>query len=129
MKTPEQRQNDMIEAAKKYAKQYEGLMYTIGSIAGIAGIQKAFERGVQFGLHQALDITVEREKAERDAEQQWISVKEQLPRPGQEVLIVDDQIMRVQAVSSYGKWHPYVNGSSCKPTHWMPLSEPPKAEK
>jgi hypothetical protein len=60
------------------------------------------------------------------AKPQWISVEERLPRPGQEVLIVDDQIMRVQAVSSYGKWHPYVNGSSCKPTHWMPLPELPK---
>lgn len=63
------------------------------------------------------------------AKPQWISVEERLPRPGQEILIVDDQIMRVQAVSSYGKWHPYVNGSSCKPTHWMPLPEPPKDAK
>lgn len=62
------------------------------------------------------------------AKPQWISVEERMPRPGQEVLIVDDQIMRVQAVSSYGKWHPYVNGSSCKPTHWMPLPEAPKGE-
>lgn len=60
------------------------------------------------------------------AQPRWIRVEERLPRPGQEVLIVDDQIMRVQAVSSYGKWHPYVNGSSCKPTHWMPLPELPE---
>lgn len=142
MKTPEQRQNDMIEAAKKYAKQYEGLMYTIGSIAGIAGIQKAFERGVQFGLHQALDITVEREKAERDAEQQWISVKEQLPEEGEEVLIFGQYLNDIPKVLGVRcrykgdqKWKYTWEGqdewvySQDDVSHWMPLPEPPKDAK
>jgi hypothetical protein len=68
MKTPEkiaeERNNEKIKVAKKYAKQYEGLMYTIGSIAGVSGIQMAFERGVEFGLYQALEITHERERAQ-----------------------------------------------------------------
>lgn len=127
MKTHEQRQNDMIEAAKKYAKQYEGLMYTIGSIAGIAGIQKAFERGVQFGLHQALDITVEREKAERDAEQQWISVKERLPEF--DVLCAwwsssdwcENGIASRDVGDQLDWWNAY--------DYWMPLPEPPKDAK
>lgn len=73
MKTPEEiaeeRNNEMKKAAQKYAKQYEGLMYTIGSIAGISGIRLAFERGVEFGLYQALEITHEREKAEYEAKE------------------------------------------------------------
>lgn len=71
-KTPEEiaeeRNAEMKKAAKKYAKQYEGLLYTIGSIAGMSGIQLAFERGVQFGLHQALEITHERERAQYEKE-------------------------------------------------------------
>lgn len=67
-KTPEEiakeRNNEKIKAAKKYAKQYEGLMYTIGSIAGLSGIQLAFERGVEFGLYQALEIAELRERGE-----------------------------------------------------------------
>ena len=67
-KTPEEmaeeRNNEKIKAAKKYANQYEGLMYTIGSIAGLSGIQLAFERGVEFGLYQALEITQLRERVE-----------------------------------------------------------------
>lgn len=59
---------------------------------------------------------------------EWISVKDQLPRPGQEVLAFDDGILRVQAISSNGTWHPYLNGRNCNPTHWMPLPEPPKEQ-
>jgi len=60
------------------------------------------------------------------AKPKWISVKEQLPRPGQEVLAFDDGILRVQSISSNGTWHPYLNGRKCNPTHWMPLPEAPK---
>ena len=60
---------------------------------------------------------------------QWISVKDRLPRPGQEVLAFDNGIMRVQAISDHGTWHPYVNGAKCNPSHWMELPEAPKEEK
>lgn len=66
-KIAEERSDEMIKAAKKYANQYEGLMYTIGSIAGVGAIRLAFERGVEFGLYQALDITHERERAQYEA--------------------------------------------------------------
>ena len=56
----------------------------------------------------------------------WISVKERLPRPGQEVLAFDNEIVRVKAISTQNKWHPYINGSNCDPSHWMPLPKPPE---
>ncbi len=60
------------------------------------------------------------------AKPQWISVKERLPRPGQEVLAFDNGIMRVVAISTYNKWHPYINGANCVPSHWMKLPKPPE---
>ena len=60
------------------------------------------------------------------AAQQWISVKDRLPRPGQEVLVFDNGIMRVQAISDHGTWHPYVNGARCNPSHWIELPAPPE---
>lgn len=130
MKTPEQRENDMLEAAKNYAQQYEGLMYTIGSIAGVSGIRMAFERGVHFGLHQALDMTVEREKAERNAEQHWISVKERLPEDGQDVLAcVNGQVLisYVHGMKGFSsEWGLAENGETIWPSHWMPLPSAPK---
>lgn len=144
MKTPEQiaeeRNDEKIKAAKKYAKQYEGLMYTIGSIAGVSGIQMAFERGVAFGLHQALEITVEREKAERAAEQHWISIKDRLPEENQEVLISYGQKPFFLIAFLYHPNHPKkdvkmfcgknnTNYSLDYVTHWQPLPEPPKEER
>lgn len=158
-KTPEQiaeeRNDEKIKAAKKYAKQYEGLMYTIGSIAGVSGIQKAFERGVAFGLHQALEITVEREKAERAAEQHWISVKERLPNLEKTSRSLRRESSCILLVS-YGNvyvahlcedWtdrsHFIFEACTCncrafdmdidewkldQVTHWMPLPAPPKGE-
>jgi len=147
MKTPEQRENDMLKAAKNYAQQYEGLMYTIGSIAGVSGIRMAFERGVHFGLHQALDITVEREKAERNAEQHWISVEDRLPEYDQLALLWQSELQaqfvgrRVDsglafplyywecASDFFEAWkeiyYPKLMHQGAV-SHWMPLPEPPK---
>ena len=150
MKTPEEiakeRNDEKIKAAKKYAKQYEGLMYTIGSIAGVSGIQMAFERGVAFGLHQALEITVERESAERAAEQHWISVKDRLPEEGVWVLgyylIYENNIYDVGVVKRFvhtwaeaniwltnHKNGPLTYEEVDSITYWQPLPAPPKEEK
>lgn len=140
----EERNDEKIKAAKKYAKQYEGLMYTIGSIAGVSGIQRAFERGVAFGLHQALEITVEREKAERAAEQHWISVKERLPEIDQDVLVIKDglyglacrKIVERQKLPppqfnniEIWEWDYGFEAREGQVTHWQKLPEPPKEEK
>jgi len=139
MKTPEQiaeeRNDEKIKAAKKYAKQYEGLMYTIGSIAGVSGIQMAFERGVAFGLHQALEITVERESAERAAEQHWISVKERLPPDGAKVLLIVFGDIHYgwidQSPSDPTEYclyfsNTYIDKGHHALTHWMPIPSKPK---
>lgn len=60
---------------------------------------------------------------------EWISVKERLPKPGQEVLLwatgaplqktYSRYDMGVYNPDIYQPWWDYV-------THWMPLPEPPK---
>lgn len=116
MKTPEEMAREYADDWHKDCDYPEPLLSTA---------RKATQTIFLAGYEAAKDQLADADKVMPE----WISVEERLPRPGQEVLIVDDQIMRVQAVSSYGKWHPYVNGSSCKPTHWMPLPEPPKDAK
>lgn len=66
--------------------------------------------------------------------QEWISVKDRLPEPQQEVLVsvLNDvlfrDIARVGSLDSRGIWrvdtpHEYFHRNI---THWMPLPEPPK---
>lgn len=44
------------DAAKEYANQYKGLLFSIGGVGGLSAIEMGFMRGLQFGLDQALYI-------------------------------------------------------------------------
>ena len=62
----------------------------------------------------------------------WISVKDRLPDEGIDVLMWFEQNMTV-GFRLECDWCAYADGgyyTSCdsKPTHWMPLPEPPKEE-
>ena len=72
---------------------------------------------------------------------EWISVKDRLPEIDHEVLIIytigkDDNEFNVYETARVDNVTEYSNGkvadwrrdgySSVKPTHWMPLPEPPK---
>ena len=63
---------------------------------------------------------------------EWISVKERLPKPGEEVLVFIGPSMEVKhyvpddGVHAWG-WYP--NGVPIRnSTHWMPLPKSPKSQ-
>lgn len=58
---------------------------------------------------------------------EWISVKDRLPEADKTVLVYEDDDMCFAYYSKmYKCWVSY--GIACEPTHWMPLSEPPKED-
>ena len=57
----------------------------------------------------------------------WISVKERLPEPGDEVLVTDKYGNTTVAEFAHRKfWPDSLNINPASITHWMPLPEPPK---
>lgn len=64
-----------------------------------------------------------------EAAQQWISVKDRLPEPGQEVLILErfeDEPRHIISFSFYDPEVYYLVWNNV--THWMPIPELPKTE-
>ena len=63
--------------------------------------------------------------------QEWISVKDRLPEPGERVLVCIGAVFEA-FIDSAGKWQRYysapLNEVLGEPTHWMPLPQPPKGE-
>lgn len=61
----------------------------------------------------------------------WISVKEQLPKPGERVLVCVGAVFEA-FIDDRGKWQRYysapLNDVLGEPTHWMHLPQPPKGE-
>lgn len=61
----------------------------------------------------------------------WISVKEKLPEPGKEVLVLAGDVeyplydIAYRGPGRNHKWMVY-GGTEAKITHWMPLPEPPE---
>lgn len=63
---------------------------------------------------------------------EWISVKERMPRNYTEVMVFDaiGMEMFLGAIGSSGEWEiPGYRTDAYNFTHWMPLPEPPKGEK
>lgn len=58
---------------------------------------------------------------------QWVSVKERLPEIGDHVLVSNGGFVCESFLDKEGEWQ---RGGArlffMKPTHWMPLPEPPK---
>ena len=62
--------------------------------------------------------------------QEWISVKDRLPKPNVPVLVTRDYgwgcVVDRDVLSKNGEWC-YLE-RNCEVTHWMPMPEPPKGE-
>ena len=63
--------------------------------------------------------------------QEWISVKDRLPQPGERVLVCIGAVFEA-FIDDAGKWQRYysapLNEVLGEPTYWMPLPQPPKGE-
>ena len=65
--------------------------------------------------------------------QEWISVDERLPEPGEHVLVTDGGFVGELYINKRGQWQRY-NVNNCSLLMaldilwWMPLPEPPKVE-
>lgn len=63
--------------------------------------------------------------------QEWISVKDRLPKTGERVLVCIGAVFEA-FIDDDGKWQRYysapLNEVLGEPTHWMPLPQPPKGE-
>ena len=66
------------------------------------------------------------ESGKNDATQNWISVKERLPEPGERVLYCYRGFVGEGYVSRSGDWERAGIWTFYCPSHWMPLPEPPK---
>lgn len=65
--------------------------------------------------------------------QRWIPVTERLPEVGKIVLVYGSRggiyTARLERDGRYADWHKLNSKTHyCKPTHWMPLPEPPKGD-
>ena len=61
--------------------------------------------------------------------QQWIPVRDMLPRFMQIVLVTDGKYVYKAALNTKNKWiGDYINSMTFKATHWMQLPQPPKGE-
>ena len=58
---------------------------------------------------------------------EWVSVDERLPEPGERVLAADGSFVGEVYMASNGTWFRH-DGFLLKIDHWMPLPEPPKEE-
>lgn len=61
-------------------------------------------------------------------ETNWISVKERLPKFGDDVLVADKEGVTLAFLTVEGEWVIEAFDLDEKVTHWMPLPPPPKTE-
>lgn len=121
MKTPEQ-------MAEEYAE-------TVWDESELAPEDKAVERHVAIGKHSTqigflAGYQAAKVETNLPTSAKWISVKEQMPAANICVLIAQDKTIWVSGYCDTLKtWGWYENGETCRPTHWMPLPEPPKEGK
>ena len=61
--------------------------------------------------------------------QEWISVKDRLPRCGDRVIVTDGVFVCEAFLSISGKWvRNGIGWIESEITHWMPMPNPPKGE-
>ena len=58
----------------------------------------------------------------------WIPVGEILPEDGRKVLAFDEHLPIVQTARRHGSYWDCEGLDFLKPTHWMPLPEPPEVK-
>lgn len=144
MKTPEQ-------MAVQYIKDVETARNPSVTATAFPQMQRCYIAGYKAGHEQALNTISKMDNATDrmlqratcfPAAQQWISVKERLPKDGEEVLVFGqylNDIPKVLGVRSRYKgdqeWKYTWEGSDewvytqDDVTHWMPLPDAPKEEK
>lgn len=59
---------------------------------------------------------------------EWISVKDKMPEPWEDVLVAYRDIKTVVDIDCVGHEGTFLFKSKGTPTHWMPLPAPPKKE-
>ena len=76
-------------------------------------------------------LTVLHEEPTIELVQEWISVKERLPKEGENVLVFRDNgfaVSEIYMTDYEGKPMWNYTGLGGDPTHWMTLPQPPKGE-
>lgn len=70
------------------------------------------------------------QKQESNPLNEWISVKDRLPRCGDRVIMTDGVFVCEAFLSISGKWKRNgIDWIESEITHWMPMPEPPEMEK
>lgn len=106
---------------------YEEAIKNINALNAVCGQKCLYDAEFESALAFAI------EALEKQATQEWISVKDRLPEPWKQVLIysLHDFCESAVYIGVPGKWrvtwnHEMLDADSV--THWMPLPEPPKGE-
>lgn len=130
MKTPE-------EMAYDYGEKFDGIQISKNDIniawyAGFESRQKEINElkaNWTFACEDKVRALKELARAERNAQPQWISVKDRLPEDGQGVLVTTGKGGGTTA--TYFNGDGFYNGhlEDVVITHWMPLPPKPEEEK
>ena len=64
-----------------------------------------------------------------DPEMEWIPVTERLPERNYNCLVCDDGVVLEGYMNLVSGWYDFLGDKLKFVTHWMPLPEPPKADK
>ena len=82
------------------------------------------KRGLLTALHTATDLI-----AHGVTVQEWISVKDRLPEPGERVIVARGEKVEQGVYLAVNGWWKVYGTNTKSVTHWMPLPEPPKEDK
>lgn len=108
----------LTEAIQRAWCEYRHMEYVKGHVRPLPS--ENFERGYEYGRRDAL--------AER-----WRSVEDELPEIDNDVLVIFSHaytpayIEKAVAYYDGNDWYTQ-NGFHIRPTHWLPIPEPPKNE-
>ena len=98
------------------------------------GLHNGSTLGHHSGLYEVAADAMETQQkriAELEEQQRWIPIAERLPKHGERVLVCVGAVFEA-FIDDEGKWQRYysapLNEVLGKPTHWMPLPEPPKED-
>lgn len=108
--------NDIEEKMQRAWCEYRGVEYVNGHVNPLPS--ENFEKGYEYGRRDALA-------------EQWRSVEDELPEKNEDVFV---RYVNYVGVLEHGAtyydgedWYT-TDGTHIRPTHWLPIPEPPKDE-